>query len=154
MALHPSPPQLRKAKIDSVQQNGPIEDLQLETAKVLAGTPKKSILSFDDLQSVNPNPTILPTPVTSPVQIAEEAVAKPKRKRGPKAKSSEQAMEQEIITTAVKSIEPKKRLTPLRKQILELEATYPDCVLLVRVGEFYEVGLGTTDAQSLSHLSP
>ncbi|KAG0329985.1 DNA mismatch repair ATPase msh1 [Dissophora globulifera] len=37
------------------------------------------------------------------------------------------------------TVEPKTRLTPLRKQILDLERTYPDCVLLIRVGEFYEL---------------
>ncbi|ORZ12963.1 muts domain V-domain-containing protein [Lobosporangium transversale] len=44
-----------------------------------------------------------------------------------------------MTTTITQPVESKVRLTPLRKQILELEKTYPDCVLLVRVGEFYEL---------------
>ncbi|KAF9987516.1 DNA mismatch repair ATPase msh1 [Mortierella antarctica] len=108
-----------------------------------------TVLRLEDLDSVNANPTIfssddvpgLPTLETTP---------KPKRKRVPRAKQSPKDtagladLQEEIVTIMPKAIEaktsePKKRLTPLRKQILELEATYPDCVLLVRVGEFYEL---------------
>ncbi len=108
-----------------------------------------TVLRFEDLESVNSNPTISSSDDVPGLPALENA-PKPKRKRASRAKQLQkdtaevEGLEQEIVTIMpkaieTKAVEPKKRLTPLRKQILELEATYPDCVLLVRVGEFYEV---------------
>ncbi|KAF9898781.1 DNA mismatch repair ATPase msh1 [Lobosporangium transversale] len=131
--------------------------LESEALRRLGGVPKRSILSLSDLESVNPNPTTFPImiPITGPTL---EASSKPnlRKKRTKKkdkpvleAESSVETIENiemaeadEIIqmtTTITQPVESKVRLTPLRKQILELEKTYPDCVLLVRVGEFYEL---------------
>ncbi|KAF8934828.1 DNA mismatch repair ATPase msh1, partial [Dissophora ornata] len=142
-ALQPTPPRFSRSKGEPSLDNGSV-------AKV--GKPKKSILSLDDLESVNPNPTVFTTSTIPTAIPTEETEVNPKRKRVLKAKSEAQlsatepeiittttTTELEIIATATKSTEPKKRLTPLRKQILDLEKTYPDCVLLVRVGEFYEL---------------
>ncbi|KAG0043092.1 DNA mismatch repair ATPase msh1 [Gryganskiella cystojenkinii] len=71
--------------------------------------------------------------------LAEEttkASNKRTRKKAPTSLSDEPGM---AAKTTVVHTEPKKKLTPLRRQILELEASYADCVLLVRVGEFYEL---------------
>lgn len=150
-AFRASRPALRRAK-NAVD----LDQKALGSIPGAVGKPKRSILSLDDLQAVNPNPTIpvvtaskeLATPPTVPKVNPER---KSKRKRKGKDKDKEvtatlSPVSDDIPATpilqkeaAVLAPPPKKRLTPLRKQILELEATYPDCVLLIRVGEFYEV---------------
>ncbi|KAF9109420.1 DNA mismatch repair ATPase msh1 [Mortierella sp. AM989] len=200
--LRPSAPHFAGQKKSGNLGVASIETLEPETIKRLGGAPKKSILSLDDLLSVNPNPVIFPiaasaattvvTPVATYVRaesigekpakkqasklkindtpeelIVEIAGEKPVRKRTsrpkisdtPEEHSTEVASEKPAkkraseskpidlleepgtITAATSNMieSQKRRLTPLRKQILELEATYPDCVLLVRVGEFYEL---------------
>ncbi|KAF9097514.1 DNA mismatch repair ATPase msh1 [Mortierella sp. AD031] len=102
--------------------------------------PKASVLSLDDLQSVNPNPTVFPAE-SIPVTTTQD---KPKRKRSakPKPTGSEEtdtSLESEIVTILPKKIEATRKIPKLRAQVMELEATYPDCVLLVQVGEFYEL---------------
>jgi len=115
------------------------------------------VLPLEDLQSVNPKPTVFSAeaPTPSGVSVTEEPITKPKRKRTLKLqmKEDDASLETEIITILPKKLEPTKnaepttksepsrKMPPLRAQIMELEATYPDCVLLVRVGEFYEVFL-------------
>ncbi|KAF9930445.1 DNA mismatch repair ATPase msh1 [Linnemannia zychae] len=106
--------------------------------------PRLSILSLDDLQSVNPNPTILSTTTSKPVIDTVGAPTNEKRKRTKalKADDDPQGNKSQESSLASKITEPvvkKKKITPLRAQVLELETTYPDCVLLVRVGEFYEL---------------
>jgi hypothetical protein len=108
----------------------------------LGGKPKKSILSLDDLQSINPNPTVFPITAVddldehgSLVDEQPENEDEEDENEGENEGENEDENEGEIVTTKTT-----KRLTPLRKQILELEAAYPDYVLLIRVGEFYEVG--------------
>ncbi|KAF9129804.1 DNA mismatch repair ATPase msh1 [Mortierella sp. 14UC] len=111
------------------------------------GRPKKSVLSLDDLQSVNPNPTVFSTTVTVPTPIVpvKEEPGKAKRKRVAKPNALTDShqidafQDTEIVTVLPKKVEVTKKMSPLRAQIMELEATYPDCVLLVRVGEFYEL---------------
>ncbi|KAF9953751.1 DNA mismatch repair ATPase msh1 [Mortierella alpina] len=111
---------------------------------MMSPRPKLTVLRLEDLESVNSNPTILSSDDV-PGLPTLETTPRPKRKRASRAKQSQTEtarltdQDQEIVTIMPKVIEPKRRLTPLRKQILELEATYPDCVLLVRVGEFYEL---------------
>ncbi|KAF8927698.1 DNA mismatch repair ATPase msh1 [Haplosporangium gracile] len=112
--------------------------------------PKLSVLTLKDLQGVNPRPTVFSTaaPTSSVITATEEpGIPKPKQKRVAKSKTTEEdaPLETEIITILpkkiepVKKTEPTKKMPPLRAQIMELEAAYPDCVLLVRVGEFYEL---------------
>jgi hypothetical protein len=112
------------------------------------------VLTLEDLQSVNPKPTVFSATSTSVGTTTEELVV-PKRNRAARAKSTQDgvSLEKEIITILPKMIEPAikseptvkpepiKKIPPLRAQIMEMEAIYPDCVLLVRVGEFYEVCL-------------
>jgi len=31
------------------------------------------------------------------------------------------------------------RVTPMRKQYLEIKSEYPDCILMFRMGDFYEM---------------
>lgn len=150
-AMHTSPPTYRRAK-----NTADLDQKVIDPISITALKPKISILSLDDLQAVNPNPTI-PVTTASKEPALPPIVSKPKPKRKSKGKSKDKDKDKEATTTlsqvssaipatpilqmetAVLAPEPKKRLTPLRKQILELETTYPDCVLLVRVGEFYEV---------------
>ncbi|KAG0363693.1 DNA mismatch repair ATPase msh1 [Gamsiella multidivaricata] len=138
-AIRPSPPWLKDAKHDASLQNASETSSQPTTTKNSVSKPIRSVLSFTDLISVNPNPTVLPADIPLPVEPTEEVDVKLKKKRKSKAKVDEKAADQEVITTIADSAGPKNRLTPLRKQILDLEAAYPDCVLLVRVGEFYEL---------------
>ncbi|KAG0065569.1 DNA mismatch repair ATPase msh1 [Linnemannia elongata] len=120
-----------------------------------AKAPKVSVLTLEDLQSVNPNPTVFSTAssTSSVAIVTEEPATSSKRKRKPKVQIAESGTspETEIVTILPKKLEPSKKteptakvepsrkMPPLRAQIMELEATYPDCVLLVRVGEFYEL---------------
>ncbi|KAF9948057.1 DNA mismatch repair ATPase msh1 [Mortierella alpina] len=145
VALHPSTPKPSRSRTDAHGTQGEL----LAEAETVARRPKMTVLRLEDLENVNPNPTILSSDDV-PGLPTLETTTKPKRKRVSKAKHSQQDpaklvdLEEEIVTIMpkvieAKSSEPKRRLTPLRKQILELEATYPDCVLLVRVGEFYEL---------------
>lgn len=117
----------------------------------MSSRPKLTILRLEDLESVNSNPTILSS-IDVPGLPMLDTTPKSKQKRVSRAKQSRKDAaglvdpQEEIVTLMPKAIEtmatePKKRLTPLRRQILELEATYSDCVLLVRVGEFYEVSI-------------
>ena len=39
----------------------------------------------------------------------------------------------------VKEKEKEKKLTPAMKQYLEIKSEYPDCILLFRMGDFYEL---------------
>ncbi|KAG0291596.1 DNA mismatch repair ATPase msh1 [Linnemannia gamsii] len=117
---------------------------------VKAKRPKVSVLTLEELQSVNPNPSVFSAAPTPVITATEDPVV-PKRKRTVRTKSTQDdaSPETEIITMLPKKIkptikptikpEPTKKISPLRAQIMELEATYPDCVLLVRVGEFYEL---------------
>lgn len=145
--LHTSISRLRRSTSDTTR-------VQEDVAKAKA--PKMSVLTLEDLQSVNPKPTIYSAvaPTSSVVTVIEEPATKPKRKRMPKPQITENgaSLETEIITILPQKIEPTKKteptkvepprkMPPLRAQIMKLEATYPDCVLLVRVGEFYEVCL-------------
>ncbi|KAG0374079.1 DNA mismatch repair ATPase msh1 [Mortierella sp. AD032] len=84
--------------------------------------------------------------VPIPVKATPEEPVKAKRKRIVKPKTTtadnqhtKTSLEQEIVTVLPKKIEPTKKMPPMRALIMELEETYPDCVLLVRVGEFYEL---------------
>ncbi|KAF9432470.1 DNA mismatch repair ATPase msh1, partial [Entomortierella beljakovae] len=125
------------------------------------GKPKETILSLGDLLSVNPNPTLTPRVLSNVVpkvvpdasikvnisegEIAQEPeVIQKKVSRRKKVQQEPQSpieIGEEMGANKVvsKPIEPTRRLTPLLKQVLELEAAYPDCALLVRVGEFYEL---------------
>ncbi|KAF9366468.1 DNA mismatch repair ATPase msh1 [Mortierella sp. NVP85] len=98
----------------------------------LGGKPKVSILSLDDLQSINPNPTVFP--ITAADDSDEYGLVDEQPENEDEEDEDENENEGEVVTTKTK-----KRITPLRKQILEMEAAYPDYVLLVRVGEFYEM---------------
>lgn len=145
-ALRSSLPTFRRAK-----NIADLDQKALDPIPSASKGPRRSILSLDDLQAVNPNPTISVTSaseeLTTPPAIVSKS--KPKKNSAGKskdkgkdkeaAKTSSQVSDEAIPVAAVVVPELKKRVTPLRKQILELEATYPDCVLLVRVGEFYEV---------------
>ncbi|KAF9283898.1 DNA mismatch repair ATPase msh1 [Mortierella alpina] len=144
-ALHPSTPRPSRSKADS---NGVQGGLSAE-AETMSSRPKLTVLRLEDLEGVNSNPTILSSDDVPGLPMLD-TTPKPKRKRVSRAKQSRKDAagladpQAEIVTLMPKGIETKateskKRLTPLRKQILELEATYPDCVLLVRVGEFYEL---------------
>ncbi|KAI1306267.1 DNA mismatch repair ATPase msh1 [Mortierella claussenii] len=111
----------------------------------MAVKPKKSILSLADLQSISPHPTISPAASSILDSLPTVSVlAKPAKKRAPRSKSASvltavtAATEMEDAEV-VPSADPRTKLTPLLRQILDLEAAYPDCVLLVRVGEFYEL---------------
>ncbi|KAG0206521.1 DNA mismatch repair ATPase msh1 [Mortierella sp. GBA30] len=141
-ALHPSASRLSRPKSQSNTLNHGA-DLSLSGIERKLDGPKKTIIRLEDLQSVNPNPTVF-TAASIPGLPPAKTSPKPKRKREHGTKELAQSLvesvpESVIVTTMPKTVEPKRRLTPLRKQILELEATYPDCVLLVRVGEFYEL---------------
>ncbi|KAF9343310.1 DNA mismatch repair ATPase msh1, partial [Mortierella sp. AD094] len=139
--LRPSAYQFARGKKSENLAIASIETSPLDKLKKLRGSPKKSILSLDDLQSVNPSPTVFPiaAPHTS-IPTEDVVETKPARKRASKSKPNDLPDEPDAINTVASTVvETQKRLTPLRKQILELEASYPDCVLLVRVGEFYEL---------------
>ncbi|KAF9182000.1 DNA mismatch repair ATPase msh1 [Haplosporangium sp. Z 767] len=146
-AIRPSKPRYAKDKPNPEHSNGSINPSTLLEPSSRLSIPKKTILSLDDLQSVNPNPTVfVATPPPSRTEAVAEAIpeTKPKRKRVPKQidqpiEDAKPLLGPEIVTTMPKTVESKPRLTPLRKQILELEKAYHDCVLLVRVGEFYEL---------------
>ncbi|KAF9586684.1 DNA mismatch repair ATPase msh1 [Lunasporangiospora selenospora] len=96
----------------------------LQKARAAKKKPKSSVLTLDDLQSVNPKPAVLLGSSSHPL------VETPKE-----CESSDTP----ILDTSNPDPTTKKKTTPLRKQIIELEATHPDCVLLIRVGEFYEL---------------
>lgn len=147
-ALCSSRPTFRRAK-----NIADLDQKALDPIPSASKGPRRSILSLDDLQAVNPNPTIpvssASKELSSPPAIVSKT--KPKKKSAGKSKDQDKDKDNEAVKTssqvssdaipaaAVVLPEPKRRVTPLRKQILELETTYPDCVLLVRVGEFYEV---------------
>ncbi|KAG0254234.1 DNA mismatch repair ATPase msh1 [Mortierella polycephala] len=147
-AIRPSGPQYTKNKPDPDHSNGAINPPTILGPSGKLNGPKMTILSLDDLQSMNPNPTVFVA--TPPIEAATEAATeakpetKPKRKRTSKQRDKpiedvNPSLGPEIVTTMPKTVETKPRLPPLRKQILELEAAFPDCVLLIRVGEFYEL---------------
>ncbi|KAF9980900.1 DNA mismatch repair ATPase msh1, partial [Modicella reniformis] len=117
-----------KSKYGPESFTGSVETLTPAKLRKLGGKPKKSILSLDDLQSVNPNPTVFP--ITTPEAKLQGTWLS-------SSNATEQRVEEVVQTTS--KPEPPKRIPPLRRQILELESAYPDCVLLVRVGEFYEL---------------
>ena len=48
----------------------------------------------------------------------------------------------------VKSVAPKKPIPPFYSQYVELKDSYPDCIILIRLGDFYETF--NHDAQTLS----
>ncbi len=48
----------------------------------------------------------------------------------------------------VKSVAPKKPIPPFYSQYVELNDSYPDCIILIRLGDFYEAF--NDDAQTLS----
>ena len=48
----------------------------------------------------------------------------------------------------VKSVAPKKPIPPFYSQYVELKDSYPDCIILIRLGDFYEAF--NNDAQTLS----
>ncbi|KAG0013052.1 DNA mismatch repair ATPase msh1, partial [Entomortierella chlamydospora] len=139
--LRPSAYQFTRGKKSGNPPVASIETLPIEKQKKSRGSPKESVLSLDDLQSVNPNPTVFPVAASSTSTLTEDVVeAKPARKRASKSKPDDVLLDEpDVVVTASTVAETQKRLTPLRKQILGLEASYPDCVLLVRVGEFYEL---------------
>ncbi|KAG0245711.1 DNA mismatch repair ATPase msh1 [Mortierella sp. GBA43] len=105
----------------------------------LGGTPKRSVLALEDLQSVNPNPTVFPAaaPYSTTIDDLDVHVLSSLSSEE-HDDNDDQDVDEDVITKS-KSVGPRRRLTPLRKQILELEAAHPDCVLLIRVGEFYEL---------------
>lgn len=133
--------------ITRLEQHASDKTPPLEYATKARG-PKVSVITLEDLQSVNPKPSDFSTTSTPVITATEEPVV-PKRKRAARTKTiqNDASLETEIITMLPKEIElivkpeSTKKMPRLRAQIMELEATYPDCVLLVRVGEFYEVCL-------------
>ncbi|KAF9572789.1 DNA mismatch repair ATPase msh1 [Mortierella alpina] len=144
-ALHPSTPGPSRSRTESSVLQGNLS----AGAETMSPRPKMTVLRLEDLESVNHHPTVSSS-ADVPGLPTLDTIPKPKRKRVSRAKQSQKDTpgladsQEEIVTVMPKAIEtkmsePKKRITPLRKQILELEATYPDCVLLVRVGEFYEL---------------
>ncbi|KAF9379027.1 DNA mismatch repair ATPase msh1 [Podila verticillata] len=145
-ALRSSRPTFRRAK-----NIADLDQKALDPIRSASKGPRRSTLSLDDLQAVNPNPTIpvssaskeltTPAAIVSKTKSKKKSAGKSKDEGKDKvaAKTSSQVSGDALPAAAVILPEPKRRVTPLRKQILELETTYPDCVLLVRVGEFYEL---------------
>ncbi|GJJ74160.1 DNA mismatch repair protein MutS [Entomortierella parvispora] len=108
--------------------------------------PRVSVLPVSSLESVNPNPTVF---------TSEESVKSTHEQTSPrkgKARKKKGDLDDKTVTVklATRTKAKTPRLSPLRKQILDLEAAYPDCVLLVRVGEFYE--LYDHNAEEYGHL--
>ncbi|KFH64052.1 DNA mismatch repair protein MutS [Podila verticillata NRRL 6337] len=145
-ALRSSRPTFRRAK-----NIADLDQKALDPIRSASKGPRRSTLSLDDLQAVNPNPTIpvssaskeltTPAAIVSKTKSKKKSAGKSKDEGKDKvaAKTSSQVSGDALPAAAVILPESKRRVTPLRKQILELETTYPDCVLLVRVGEFYEL---------------
>jgi len=142
LGLRPTSPPLQKSKASEDAGRVTLQGAAGEITTVARKGPRVSILSMDKLESVNPNPIIfVQKESTSPsLESAESSHEHASPRKKATRKRSDPA-DTKVVTVKlgahVKSKTP--RLSPLRKQILDLEAAYPDCVLLIRVGEFYEV---------------
>ncbi|KAF9155168.1 DNA mismatch repair ATPase msh1 [Actinomortierella ambigua] len=119
--------------------------------------PKETILSLDDLLSTNPNPAL--TSATRPPRAAADGIKSPicisgqvvellpslediyasTRRSRKTAGDKDHPLPSPSPPKATPKQKTAARMTPLQRQIREFEEAYPDCVLLVRVGEFYEL---------------
>ncbi|KAF9426098.1 DNA mismatch repair ATPase msh1 [Podila epigama] len=137
--IWPSQPILGNTKVSSTT---PDKNPTASVSEAAPLGPKRSALTLDDLLDINPNPTLPKVDISAsmtkvkPKKIAKSKCTPVKKDAIPSAFSESST----TCTDVMAKVQlPQKRVSPLRQQILDLEATHPDCVLLIRVGEFYEL---------------
>lgn len=64
------------------------------------------------------------------------------------AAALQKAVDEKNGVKSVEPVAPKKPIPPFYSQYVELKDSYPDCIILIRLGDFYEAF--NDDAQTLS----